>query len=123
MVADTASIRAELEELHDLPTPVREWRVEEGLDATDDPAVWVWAMIEDDGVDVDALRRLKSDGSERGPRRGRPLGLHPHTRRRRDRSYGVSLPRDLLAQATLLATKERSRPRQANLRRSLSASY
>ena len=35
----------------------------------------------------------------------------------------MSLPRDLLAQARLLATKEKSRPRQASLRRSVSASY
>ena len=60
MVADTASIRAELEGLHNLPTPVREWRVEEGLDATDDPAVWVWAMIEDDEVNAEMLRQLKA---------------------------------------------------------------
>ena len=60
MVADTASIRAELEGLHNLPTSVREWRVEEGLDATDDPAVWVWAMIEHDDVDADTLRLLKA---------------------------------------------------------------
>ena len=33
----------------------------------------------------------------------------------------MSLPRDLLAQATLLATKEPRRPRQASLRRSVSA--
>ena len=37
MVADTASIRTQLEELDDLPTPVRSWLVEEGVDATDDP--------------------------------------------------------------------------------------
>ena len=60
MVADTASIRAELTGLHNLPTRVREWRVEEGLDATNDPAVWVWAMIEDDDVDADTLQRLKT---------------------------------------------------------------
>ena len=35
----------------------------------------------------------------------------------------MSLPRDLLAQATLLATKEPRRPRQASLRRSVSACY
>ena len=35
----------------------------------------------------------------------------------------MSLPRDLLTQATLLATKERSRPKQPSLRRSVSASY
>ena len=60
MVADIARIRAELEGLHNLPTSVREWRVEEGLDATDDPAVWVWAMIEHDDVDADTLRLLKA---------------------------------------------------------------
>ena len=35
----------------------------------------------------------------------------------------MSLPRDLLAQATLLATKEPRRPKQASLRRSVSACY
>ena len=35
----------------------------------------------------------------------------------------MSLPRDLLAQAKLLATKEQSRPKQASLRRSVSAAY
>ena len=35
----------------------------------------------------------------------------------------MSLPRDLLAQAALLATKEPRRPRQASLRRSVSACY
>ena len=39
---------------------MREWRVEEGLDSTDDAAVWVWAMIEDQDVDGDTLRRLKA---------------------------------------------------------------
>ena len=60
MVADTASIRTELEELQDLPTPVRSWLVEEGLDATDDPAVWVWAIIEQPDADPDNLRQLKA---------------------------------------------------------------
>ena len=35
----------------------------------------------------------------------------------------MSLPRDLLARAKLLATKEKSRPKQASLRRSVSAAY
>ena len=35
----------------------------------------------------------------------------------------MSLPRDRLAQAKLLATKEKSRPKQASLRRSVSAAY
>ena len=59
MVTDTARIRAQLEDLHDLPTPVRSWLVEEGVDATDDPAVWVWALIEREDADPETLRRLK----------------------------------------------------------------
>ncbi len=35
----------------------------------------------------------------------------------------MSLPRDLLAQARLLAAKEPSRPKQASLRRAVSAAY
>ena len=64
MIADTTTIRSELEHLQDLPTPVRSWLVEEGLDATDDPAVWVWALVERDDVDMDALSRLKTMARE-----------------------------------------------------------
>ena len=60
MPACVADIRAELEQLTDLPVPVRAWLVEEGLDATDDPAVWVWALIESDDLDPDRMTRLKS---------------------------------------------------------------
>ena len=60
MVADTASIRAQLEGLRNLPTPVRSWLVKEGLDSTDDPAVWVWALVEPADADVDTFRRLKA---------------------------------------------------------------
>lgn len=35
----------------------------------------------------------------------------------------MSLSRDLLAQAKLLATKEKSRPKQASLRRSVPTAY
>ena len=38
MVADTASIPTQLEELQDLPTPVRSWLVEEGIDEVEDAA-------------------------------------------------------------------------------------
>lgn len=60
MAIDTASIQAKLEELHNLPTPVRAWRVEEGLDATDDPAVWIWALVDQSDADPDTLRQLKA---------------------------------------------------------------
>ncbi len=60
MAIDTASIQAKLEGLNNLPTPVRAWRVEQGLDATDDPAVWIWAMIDQSEADADTLRQLKA---------------------------------------------------------------
>ena len=78
MIADTTTIRSELEQLQDLPTPVRSWLVEEGLDATDDPAVWVWALVESDDVDMDALSRLKTMAREVvSGRHRRSLGLRP----------------------------------------------
>lgn len=62
MIADTDKIRVELERLTDLP--VTSWVVEEGLDATDDEALWVWALIEDGNVDADARWRLTSMARE-----------------------------------------------------------
>jgi len=44
----------------DLPTPVHSWRVKEGLDATDDPAVWIWAIISKEDFDRDRLHELKA---------------------------------------------------------------
>ena len=35
------------------------WHVETGLDSADDPAVWVWAMLEGEEVDVDTGDRLR----------------------------------------------------------------
>lgn len=55
-----ATIESALNELPDLPTPVSSWRVEIGLDATEDPAVWVWAMLEHEDVDAGIRSRLRS---------------------------------------------------------------
>ena len=59
MTTDAATIRSALENLQDLPTPVSDWLVETGRDATDDPAVWVWAVIERENVDRETLTQLK----------------------------------------------------------------
>ena len=59
MLANTADIRTELEQLTDLPVPVRSWLVEDGLDATDDPAVWVWALLDADDFDPDRMARIR----------------------------------------------------------------
>ena len=54
-----ATIESALGALRELPTPVNSWRVETGRDSADDPAVWVWAMLEDEEVDVDTGDRLR----------------------------------------------------------------
>ena len=59
MQSTTEDIQSELgERLSGFP--VRAWRVEEGLDATDDRAIWVWASVESGDVDADMLSRLKA---------------------------------------------------------------
>lgn len=45
-------IRTALDHVPDLPTPVSDWIVETGADSTDDPAVWVWAVLPDDKTDI-----------------------------------------------------------------------
>ena len=55
-----ATLEAALRQLRDLPTPVSSWHVETGLDSTEDPAVWVWAMLEDDEVEFAKRSRLRS---------------------------------------------------------------
>ena len=51
MTDDTATIRSTLENLTGLPVPVHGWDIREGLDSTDDPAVWIWAVIDEDDFD------------------------------------------------------------------------
>lgn len=59
MVNSTATESA-LGELRDLPTPVSSWQVEAGPDATEDPAVWVWAMLEHEDVDAGIRSQLRN---------------------------------------------------------------
>ena len=55
------SIKAELQKLTRLPTKVSSWDVETGRDSTNDPAVWVWAMLEEgENVEFDKRSRLRS---------------------------------------------------------------
>ena len=55
-----ATIEAALRQLSDLPTPVSGWHVETGADSTEDPAVWVWAMLRDEEVEFAKRSRLRS---------------------------------------------------------------
>ena len=55
-----STLEAALRELPELPTPVSSWRVETGPDSTYDPAVWVWAMLEDDEVEFVKRSRLRA---------------------------------------------------------------
>ena len=51
---------SELARKSPLPTPVSSWQVETGLDSTEDPAVWVWAILQDDDVEFDKRYQLRS---------------------------------------------------------------
>ena len=55
-----STIETALRQLPELPTPVSNWHVETGPDSTDDPAVWVWAMLQDDHVEFAKRSRLRS---------------------------------------------------------------
>ena len=57
MEPSATTIESDLKELKELPTPVASWQVETGPDATDDPSVWVWVMLEEEDVDM-ATRSL-----------------------------------------------------------------
>ena len=59
MLATEATIESALGDLQELPTPVSSWRVEIGLDASDQRAVWVWAMLDDEEVDIDTGEQLR----------------------------------------------------------------
>ena len=63
MEPSATAIESELKGLQGLPTPVASWEVETGLDATDDPSVWVWAMLEEE--DVDSGTRARPAGHHR----------------------------------------------------------
>ena len=60
MNVSAADIQETLQALRGLPTPVSSWQVETGFDATDDPAVWVWAWLEKDKVDRRSLSDLRA---------------------------------------------------------------
>ena len=59
MEITVAEIESALDQLGNLPAPVSGWLVETGLDWTDQPAVWVWALLADDEVDFDTRPRLR----------------------------------------------------------------
>ena len=50
---ETTEIRSALSDLRPQPAPVSDWDVEIGTDSGDEPAVWVWAVLDDKDVDLD----------------------------------------------------------------------
>ena len=59
MSATAEAIESALAELRGLPVQVSSWQVETGPDSTNDPAVWVWIMLEDEEVDFQTRSRLR----------------------------------------------------------------
>lgn len=58
MSTATVAIRNALEALPGLPSSVHSWRITEGLDSTDDPAVWICVVIDEDTFDAETHRTL-----------------------------------------------------------------
>ena len=54
-----AEIRAELQRLQDLPTPISDWDVETGEDSTNDPAVWVYVILEREDVNYATMSEIR----------------------------------------------------------------
>ena len=57
MEITATEIKSDLDKLSALPARVSGWEVETGIDAADEPAVWVWALLEDEEVDAETLFR------------------------------------------------------------------
>ena len=60
MDIDASTLEAALSQLSELPTPVSSWHVETGHDSTNDPAVWVWAMLTEEEVEFAKRWQLRS---------------------------------------------------------------
>lgn len=64
IATDTASIRAALEALEDLPATVSAWEVEAGPDASDQDAVWVWGFLAEENPPANALSLVRDQVRE-----------------------------------------------------------
>ena len=60
LVVNSTAIESALGELRDLPAPISSRHVEARPDVRDDPAVWVWAMLEPDAVDAGTQSQLRN---------------------------------------------------------------
>ena len=56
---DTERIERALRKLRDQSVSVASWRIETGPDATDDPSVWVWVILESDIRNFDAINAFR----------------------------------------------------------------
>ena len=54
-----AEIKAALQEIQDLPTPISDWDVEIGEDSTNDPAVWVYVILEREDVNFATTTQIR----------------------------------------------------------------
>jgi hypothetical protein len=56
---EKSQIERTLQHLKGLPYPVGSWKVEQGEDATGDPAIWVWAVLDQDEADPQQRARIR----------------------------------------------------------------
>lgn len=77
MEMTAAAIESALGKLTNLPTPVSGWEVKTGLDATDDPAVWVWVKLLNEHVDIGTRSQLRDMVRDRVRRKtGAPVWVY-----------------------------------------------
>ena len=57
-------VGAARDDLASLRTPVPDWLVEIGTASTDEPAVWVWAVLPDDRTDLDTRPGIRDRVSD-----------------------------------------------------------
>ncbi|MCY4213444.1 MAG: hypothetical protein OXF68_07455 [Gammaproteobacteria bacterium] len=60
-MSTATAIRNALESLSGLPAPIYAWEITEGLDSTDDPAVWICAVIAEETFNPETYRALADE--------------------------------------------------------------
>ena len=64
MSISATEIEEALTALPDLPVQIDSWHIETGNDWTDDPAIWIWGMLDDKNINAAAqldLRKIIRD--------------------------------------------------------------
>ena len=59
MSISTRKVEEALTALRDPPVQIDSWHVETGNDWTDDPAIWIWGILDDRNINANAQLNLR----------------------------------------------------------------